>query len=256
MATTFEDIGPDTGQPPRDARMAFTMALAMATVIVAGFSLNLAMGRSSFAVPLVYHIHAAVFFSWVALFLIQTRLAARGTIAQHRRTGRIAALLVPLMLVMGVAIMLTSLRRTGGPFFFAQNEFLWGNLFGLMCFAGLIGAAYRKRRDTAWHSRLMLLAMTTLTGPGFGRLLPMPLLIPWAWWISFLIGLIFPVIGMIADKRRDGAVHPAWLWGSGAIIAVHLVSQAIAYTPPGIALTEWVVAGTPGAERPMAAYLP
>jgi hypothetical protein len=236
--------------------MAFALALGMAGVIIAGFSLNLAMGRSTFAVPPVYHIHAAVFFGWVALFLTQTRLAARGTIALHRRMGRIAAVLVPLMLVMGVAIMLTSLRRTGGPFFFAQNEFLWGNLLGLMCFAGLIAAAYRKRRDTSWHSRLMLVAMSILTGPGFGRLLPMPLLIPWAWWVSILIGLAFPVIGMIADKRRDGNVHPAWLWGCSAIIAVHLVSQAIAYTPQGIAVTEWVVAGTPGAERPMAAYLP
>jgi hypothetical protein len=29
-----------------------------------------------------------------------------------------------------------------------------------------------------------------------------------------------------------------------------------AYSPAGVALTEAVIAGTPGAERPMAAYLP
>jgi hypothetical protein len=30
----------------------------------------------------------------------------------------------------------------------------------------------------------------------------------------------------------------------------------LAYTPIGYALTEWVIAGTPGAERPMEGFLP
>ncbi len=41
-------------------------------------------------------------------------------------------------------------------------------------------------------------------GPSFGRLLPMPLLIPNAWRIMTVVTMIWPVIGMIADKRRNG----------------------------------------------------
>ena len=48
----------------------------MAAVIVAGFSLNLALGRSTFAVPVIYHVHAVTFFAWTGLFVLQTRLAA------------------------------------------------------------------------------------------------------------------------------------------------------------------------------------
>lgn len=256
MATAFDTPQHHSQLPHRDARMAFIMAVSMALVIVAGFSVNLAAGRSTFAVPIAYHLHAAVFFSWTGLFVAQTRLAATGTIAQHRRLGRISAVLLPVLVIMGLVIMVTALRRTGGPFFFAQNEFLWGNLLLLVCFAGLVLAALRRRQQTDWHSRYMLTAMAILTGPGIGRLLPMPLLIPWAWNISILVSLAFPVAGMIRDKRRIGGVHPAWLWATGAVLGVHLLSQALAYTPFGIAMTEAVVAGTAGAARPLAAFLP
>ena len=37
---------------------------------------------------------------------------------------------------------------------------------------------------------------------------PNPLLEPYAWWIGGIgLSLIFPVIGMIADKRRYGAIQ-------------------------------------------------
>jgi len=256
MATTFGTSARSKVTPHRDAQMAFRMAVAMTVVIVAGFSLNLAMGRSSFAVPIAYHVHAVLFFVWTALFLTQTRFAASGKLTQHRRLGRIAALLLPFMVLMGVVIMVTSLRRTGGPFFFAQNEFFWGNLLLLFCFAGLVATAIRHRRQTDWHCRFVLTGMAILTGPGFGRILPMPLFIPWAWQIGLLVSLVFPLAGMVIDKRRDGAVHPAWLLATGVVLAVHVIAMVIAYTPMGIAATQAVVAGTPGAARPMAAFLP
>ncbi|MEE1878438.1 hypothetical protein VRS74_12165 [Erythrobacteraceae bacterium 1XM1-14] len=120
-----------------------------------------------------------------------------------------------MMVVMGFTIMFASMRRNGGPFFFDQNEFMVSNTLQLLMFAGLGFAALTARRHTGWHRRLMICAMAILTGPGLGRLLPMPLLMPHAWRIMIVVTMIFPLVGAIADWRRSGKVHPAWLWGPG-----------------------------------------
>lgn len=253
MATAFQSAAP---APRAEERFFFKLACAIALVLVAGFSIHLALGRSSFDAPLLFHLHGVVFFGWVALFLTQTGLMASGNVALHRRLGWLSALWVPLMVVLGFAITVASLRRNGGPFFFDANEFLFGNPMGILAFATLVGMALAMRKRTDWHRRLMIGAMASIAGPGFGRLLPMPLLIPYAWEISNLICASFLVAGMIRDKRHGGAVHPAWLVGLAVPFAFIALGQAIAYSDWGMALTRQVLDGYPGAARPMTAYLP
>ena len=250
-----------TQAPPIQARYGATrfyaiMALIMSLVIVAGFSLNLAMGRSTFAVPAAYHVHGVIFMSWIGLYLAQHMTMARGAVGLHRSLGKLAYLLVPAMVVAGSVVMVVVARRTGGPFFFDVNVFLISNLAVLWCFAGLALWSLSRRRYTGWHRRLMLVAMAILTGPGLGRLLPLPLMIPHAWTITVALTFIWPVIGMIADKRRNGHVHPAYVWGTAIYAGTFVLSMLLANSPLGFAITDWVIAGTPGAERPMEAFLP
>lgn len=248
------------GAPRREVagstRFFTIMAWVMSIIIVAGFSVNLAMGRSTFAVPAAYHVHGLIFMGWIALYLAQHMTISTGAIALHVRLGKLAYLWVPAMLVAGSIVMVVVARRTGGPFFFNKSEFLFSNLATLWCFGGLALWALRRQRYNGWHRRLMLCAMAILTGPGLGRLLPLPLMIPYAWTVTVLATFAFPVIGMIADKRRNGKVHPAYKWGLGIYAAVFAISMLLAYSPLGYAVTEWVVEGTPGAERPMDAFLP
>lgn len=252
MATTYGN--PQTVRP--DHRFFFITACVMAAVIVAGFSTDLALGRSNFGLPLIFHVHAFVFFGWVALYLLQTGLVTAGSLRLHRRLGWLALGWIPAMVVLATAMTVVSVRHAA-PFFFDVNEFLIGNPVGILYFAVTAGAAIVLRRQTAWHRRLMCCAMASLTGPGFGRLLPMPFLIPWAWWLSaFLFPALFMIAGVLADRRRSGRVHRAWWWGLGGMLAAMLLIDLIAYSPAGVALTRQLVAGTPGAARPMRAYLP
>lgn len=239
-----------------EERFFFIMACVIAAMMAGAFSLHLALGRSTFAVPPIYHVHAFVFFGWLALFVAQSGLASSGNAALHRRLGLVSLLWIPLMLVVGTLMTVTSLRRTGGPFFFDANEFLLGNPIGLVAFAGLAGAALALRRRTDWHRRLMLGSLISIAGPGFGRLLPMPLMIPWAWEISNLACTVFVFVAMRRDARHRGQVHPAWYVVLAAMVGFLALGELLAYTPWGIDLTRWALEGSPGAARPMQAYLP
>lgn len=225
-------------------------AIAMTLVIVGGFSTQLAMGRSSFGAPLLVHAHAVVFMGWVAIYLLQNALVATNRVALHRKLGWLAAAWMVPMLVLGCAVTVAMIRRGGAPFFFKPLQFLVFDPVSLFAFAGLTAAAIVLRRETDWHRRLHFCAMAILLGPGFGRLLPMPLLAPWAWEATMAACLIFPLVGMAMDVRRSGRVHPAWGWGVAAILVSVVLVEAVTYSPVGAALYQAVAAGSPGAAVP------
>ena len=230
-------------------------AWLIAVLVTAGFSLNLAAGRSSFDVPFLYHLHAVVFFGYVALYVSQATLAGRGSLALHMRLGQIAVVWIPLMLVLGVLLTFETLRVLGGPGVFGQSEFLAVNLTHLAAFGGLAFVALRLRKRPDWHKRLMFGAFVTVSIPGIARLLPLPLLVPYAFPAIFLFVSIFPLWGMWRDKRQSGMIHPAWWW----VLLVPLVALALGEIigATGYA-NDWVVghvSGTPGGERPPEAFL-
>ncbi len=247
--------GPHT-QPAGDERFFLRAAIVMALVIVAGFSLNLAMGRSSFSSPPLVHAHAIVFMGWVVIFVAQNLLVASGNIALHRRLGWIAAGWTVLMMVMGCLVTVAMVRRGHVPFFFRPQHFLVFDPVSLLGFAGLTYAAIALRRQTGWHRRLHYCGMAMLLGPGLGRLLPVPLLVPWAYEATFAVSMLFPLAGAAADLRRKGAMHPAWGWGMAAMIGTLVVTEAVTYSPAGTALYNAVTAGTPGAAVPPLAFPP
>ena len=249
-------FAPHTPRLADNDRFYFGLALAMSAVLVAGFGLNFAMGRSTFAAPMVWHVHAVVFVSWVAIFLAQTWFATRGPLALHRRLGWIASFWVVLMVVMGIAITVATVRRGTAPFFFQPQHFLIANPLGLLSFAGLTFAAVRLRRETDWHRRLQICAFATLMGPGFGRLLPSPFLMPYAFEVPVVAGLMFLVPPMIYDRRRSGRVHPAWWWGIGTVLIALVVARVLAFSPLGDAIYARVVAESAGAALPGLAFGP
>jgi hypothetical protein len=231
----------------RDSRFFEVSAILMALILAGGFSLQLAMGRSTFGAPLFVHVHGVIFFGWVLLYVAQTFLGTRGPIALHRRLGWLAAGWVAAMVVAGFAVIIWRIQAAQAPFFFRPQHFLIANPLVVLLFSGLTSAAVAMRKRSDWHRRLHLCAMAALLGPGFGRLLPMPLMIPWAYQIAMVCGLMFPIAGMIRDMVRNGRVHRAWWWGIGTILAVMAGTEAIVYSPLGDAIYSWVTAGTPGA---------
>lgn len=253
MATLArERLAPATG----DEAFFLRAAIVMAAIIVAGFSFQLAMGRSTFASPVRVHAHALLFMGWVAIYVTQNVLVATGRVDLHRKLGWLAAAWAAAMVVSAFFVTVMMVRHGTVPFFFRPLHFLVFDPVTVATFAGLTAAAIVMRRSTEWHRRLHFCGMTMLLAPAFGRLLPLPLLQPWAWEATFAVTLLFPVIGAWADRRRDGRAHPAWAWGVAAILAAFVVTQAVTYGPAGTALYEAATEGSRGADVPPLAFPP
>lgn len=243
MATLAGDVRPTRG----DHGFFFASAVAMAAIVVLGFSMQWLMGRSTFRAPAVLHLHALVFMGWTAFYVLQSWLAGHDSIALHKRLGWFGAGLATLMVPLGIFMTVAMARRGATPFFFEPGYFLIMNSLSVLTFGGLVAAAIVNRRRTAWHRRLMFCAMAFVIGPAFGRLLPMPLLVPFSAWAVFAALMVLPAVGMWADRRRTGRVHPAWLWGAGTMAAAQAAMSLIAFSPVGHAIYATATAGSPGA---------
>lgn len=244
MATLAEKpVSPSVG----DERFFLQAAIVMTVTVIAGFSFQYLMGRSTFASPPRVHIHAFFFMGWVAIYLMQNIFVATGHMALHRKLGWVAAFWIVPMVVMGFVVTVAMVRNGHVPFFFRPLQFLVFDPLTVLAFAGLTVAAVRLRRRTEWHRRFHFCAMSLLLAPAFGRLLPLPLIQPWAWEASFAAGLMFPIVGAICDVRRSGRVHPAWQWGMTVMIGSFVLIEAITYSPLGLSLYDRVTAGSPGA---------
>lgn len=247
MATVFErPVASRSGSE----RFFVVAALAMTLVIVAGFSNQLAMGRSSFYSPPLVHAHAIMFMGWVTIYLLQNIFVATDRMLLHRRLGWVAAGWMVPMIVLGIGVTLAMVRRGQAPFFFRPLQFLVFDPVTVIAFACLTGSAILLHKRTEWHRRLHLCGMALLMAPGFGRLLPLPLLQPWAWEASFAAGLAFPIAGVVTDLRRDGHIHPAWRYGIGGMIGTFVLIEAITYSGVGLALYRVATWDSPGAHVP------
>lgn len=211
------------------------MSLAMAAVFVAGFSTTV---PGDFAptpgLPLLLHLHGAVFTLWVLLFVAQPALIARGSLALHRRIGWIGVGLTAAMVLMGWTATWLSIHAHRVPPFFPPGVFLVMNGFGIVVFAVLVGAGVALRRHAEWHKRLMLLATVSILGPGLGRLLPSDIGAAAPLVINGAI-LAFALAGPAADLAVARRIHPAYLWGLGAILLTIAAPLALGFSPPVLA---------------------
>lgn len=232
-------------------------AILFALTNVAAFSLQHAMGRSSFVgSPIYVHVHAVTFFGWTFFYLLQNALATTGSVALHKRLGWLGAAWIPWMVAVGIFTTVMMVRSGRAPFFFQPGYFLTMNAIGVLAFAGLSTGAILLRKRTDWHRRLHYCGMAMIMGPAFGRLLPVPFMVPWVGLGVFAALMIFPILGVAFDLRRDGRVHPAWRYGIGTMVGAQLLIEMIGPMGLGGLLYHLATLGSPGASIAPYVYPP
>jgi hypothetical protein len=74
---------------------------------------------------------------------------------------------------------------------------------------------------------------------------------------SSLVILLFPLAGMIRDKRHSGRVHPAWAWGLAALVVTGLATEVVGRSALADAAVTMVTEGQPAARTaPLASITP
>ena len=194
------------------------MALASLLTLLVGFAPTYFV-RSSGLPPLsaLYHVHGALFTSWIVLFVVQTMLVAGRRLDIHRRLGVLDAVLAFAVLIMGVAVSVETFRRGGGTQIAEPQAFLAIPLGDMIAFGLLVAAALGLRRKADAHKRLMLLATISILTAAVARGLaqigiggPTGL---------FLVTDVFVLALVLYDCATRGQVHAASLWG-GLLVVV------------------------------------
>lgn len=215
-----------------------TLPVLMTVAVVYGFSrsyyFKLAFGTP--ALSALFHVHGALFSSWMALLVAQTSLVAAGRTPLHRQLGVAGGVLAVAMTLIAPVVSRAAAQRT--PNDPAALAFLTVPLATVIVFPVLVGTALWWRRFPQTHKRLMLLATIELIPAGFGR---MPMLFA-AGPLGFLgIPDLFVVAMAVFDRMTTGRVHRATIWGGLFLVASQVIRIVIGSTPQWQAFARWFV---------------
>ena len=185
--------------------------------------------------PLIVHLHAVAFVSYLVLFTNQVLLVRRGRVHLHRRLGPWIAVLASVMVVVGPATALIVHARA-----YAASgetpEFLAVQLTDIVAFATLTGAGWLLRGVTSAHKRLMLLGLIYISDAGFARWLDPILAAPLGdtrlgefvslYGCSDALMVSLGLYDLVARRR----LHLAWIGAAILYLTLELVAVTLLHS--------------------------
>jgi hypothetical protein len=198
--------------------------------------------RGTIAVPPIAHLHAVVFYGWLILLIVQTRLAATRQLARHRALGVLGVSLATAMVFVGIATGVASMRAAAAAGFAAEGRaFSVVPLTGIALFAAMIAIAIINVRHAELHKRLILIATVGMLNAAVGRLFILalapggldPAAPPPPVMVTVLPGLVTDLLlvpGMLHDRKTHGRVHRTYWIGGAVLVASQVLRAPIAAT--------------------------
>lgn len=180
------------------------------------------------AYPLVVHVHAVAFVSWLLLLTAQVLLIRSGRVDIHKRLGVAGMVLAPLMVVLGLATSVT-VDYLNFPTPRGDAPFLAIQLADLTDFGTLAAVAFLLRKtDSSAHKRLIILATIFISDAGFARWWGDAIEHAvgdgfWQYWLQdFVYDFLLVAIFATYDLITRGRLHPAFVKGAlfGLIVEV------------------------------------
>jgi hypothetical protein len=241
MATIAATEPPQEKRSRRTAehRFFWGMSLLMALIVFIGFSRTYFLASYFHAKPLaapIVHVHAVVFTAWMLLLVAQTSLAASGRTDIHRRLGIAGMVLAPAIFILGVVVATEMLRRLSTVPGIDSSVIYAVALSEIAGFIVPTLFAFRLRKRSAYHKRLIMIGTAAMMTAGFGRwpvhaLLHKPL--P-AMLCTFSL-LLLMIAYDLATMRK---VHRATALGSAWVVCMEIGAIAVSTTASWHQLTD------------------
>jgi uncharacterized membrane protein YozB (DUF420 family) len=212
--------------------------------IVMGFGGEMIQRAKAHAAPypLIVHIHAVVFVSWLVLLTTQVLLIRNRRHDLHKILGIAGLCLAAAMLVLGPAAAIIMQRmQFGTPD--SDPPFLAIQLISVAAFGVLVAAAFVMRGDPSAHKRLILLATLYISDAGFSRWLSHDIraVVGSGFWPDFLeLDLANDVLMLgigaydLTTRRR---LHPAYVVGALFVLATQITVTFLYHDPAWNQLT-------------------
>jgi hypothetical protein len=202
--------------------------------IVMGFGNDLVSHFASHepAYPIIVHVHAAIFVSFLVLMTVQILFVRAGRTDLHRTLGVAGVTLAAVMLLVGPA---TAFAVQHAHFPGSHPQFMAIQFGGILAFAVLVAAAVWKRNDAPAHKRLMLLAILAISDAGFARWLggDVHALLGngfWPFFVGTYLGADVLILGMGAyDLITRRRLHPAYIAGAAWIFFAYQLPADFLY---------------------------
>lgn len=241
---------PDTfmlAQPPdprvTDRRLYLAFACVVPLLVLIGFArtyyLKGVFHGPALPSPLV-HVHGLLMTSWVVLFGVQVGLISAKRVRWHMTLGMFGTFLAAAIVVVGVVTSLAGARRdlpTAGA---EALRFLVIPLGDMVAFPLFVGLGIVWRRRLAIHKRLMLLATAVLIPAAVARI-PLGFIANGGAPLSYIIADLFILAAVLYDTIRNRRLHPVFLWGTVATIAIQVIRLNLAHTDLWLRFTGWLV---------------
>lgn len=226
----------------RRDRFFLVMSITALILVIAGFfpTYIAPVSQGSFIAKPYVHFHGLVFFLWILFGIIQPLLVTMGHTRLHRKIGPYLAVYAILVLFMGVAMSVISVRvdvaNGRGE---AALAFLLIQLTDMLLFGVFVAFGVYYYRKPEYHKRLMLLATVAILPAALMRL---------AGFMGvqslFLLVLIlesFVILGIMYDYITRRKVHPVYLVGGGVMTLVHLSRMFLFNTETWKSMATWLV---------------
>src|SRR5215831_3348112 len=173
----------------------------------------------------IIHVHGAAFTCWILLLVTQTSLVAAHRVDLHKKLGIAGFCLAVFMVIVGIWAATDRLARGTSPPRFDPYFFYLIPLTDMVIFATLIFFAFRLRRDSSSHKRIIYVATTGLLIAAIAR---WPLAFvhrnaPAAAWGSY----IFLVLLAGYDWWSLRKLHRATIWAGAFLIFVQNIRMPI-----------------------------